>query len=220
MARDYYDVLGVGREADQGEIKKAFRRLARELHPDVNGHDPEAEKKFKEAAEAYEVLSDAERRSTYDAYGHDGLRSGGFDPRSASFGSIDDILREDEDKLAIKTGRGGLMDVEFVAQALCLENGWHEPNTLAAIKRAVEEKALSAASGKVLTENYRLLMQIERILRRWSFEPESVLPVDPAAYYRVAVRCGYKQPEAFEKAVQSCRDAIRKEYQKVFGTAR
>ena len=93
MARDYYDVLGVGREADQGEIKKAFRRLARELHPDVNGHDPEAEKKFKEAAEAYEVLSDAERRSTYDAYGHDGLRSGGFDPRSASFGSIDDILQ-------------------------------------------------------------------------------------------------------------------------------
>jgi molecular chaperone DnaJ len=93
MPRDYYDVLGVGREADQAEIKKAFRRLARELHPDVNGHDPEAEKKFKEAAEAYEVLSDAERRRTFDAYGHEGLRSGGFDPRSASFGSIDDILQ-------------------------------------------------------------------------------------------------------------------------------
>ena len=121
-----------------------------------------------------------------------------------------------QDMLAIKTGRGGLMDVEFVAQALCLEHGWHEPNTLAAIKRAEEEKALSEAAGKVLTDNYRLLMQIERILRRWSFEPESVLPVDPAAYYRVAVRCGYKQPETFEKAVQSCRDAIRKEYEKVF----
>jgi molecular chaperone DnaJ len=93
MPRDYYDVLGVGREADQAEIKKAFRGLARELHPDVNDHDPEAEEKFKEAAEAYEVLSDAERRSTYDAYGHEGLRSGGFDPRSASFGSIDDILQ-------------------------------------------------------------------------------------------------------------------------------
>lgn len=94
MPRDYYDVLGVSREATETEIKKAFRGLARELHPDVNDHDPEAEEKFKAAAEAYEVLSDAERRSTYDAYGHEGLRSGGFDPRSASsFGSIDDILQ-------------------------------------------------------------------------------------------------------------------------------
>jgi molecular chaperone DnaJ len=93
VPRDYYEVLGVGRDAGETEIKKAFRGLARELHPDVNDHDPEAEEKFKAAAEAYEVLSDAERRRTYDAYGHEGLRSGGFDPRSASFGSIDDILQ-------------------------------------------------------------------------------------------------------------------------------
>jgi molecular chaperone DnaJ len=92
MPRDYYDVLGVAREASETEIKKAFRGLARELHPDVNDHDPEAEAKFKEAAEAYEVLSDAERRRTYDAYGHEGLRSGGFDP-GAGFGSIDDIFQ-------------------------------------------------------------------------------------------------------------------------------
>jgi molecular chaperone DnaJ len=92
MPRDYYEVLGVSREADETEIKKAFRGLARELHPDVNDHDPEAEEKFKEAAAAYEVLSDAERRRTYDAYGHEGLRSGGFDP-GAGFGSIDDILQ-------------------------------------------------------------------------------------------------------------------------------
>jgi molecular chaperone DnaJ len=92
MPRDYYEVLGVPRDAGEAEIKKAFRRLARELHPDVNDHDPEAEEKFKEAAAAYEVLSDAERRRTYDAYGHEGLRSGGFDP-GAGFGSIDDIFQ-------------------------------------------------------------------------------------------------------------------------------
>ena len=90
MARDYYEVLGVSREASETEIKKAFRRLARELHPDVN-QAPDAEDRFKEAAEAYEVLSDAERRRTYDAYGHEGLRSGGFDP-GAGFASFDDIF--------------------------------------------------------------------------------------------------------------------------------
>ncbi|HEY2716063.1 MAG TPA: molecular chaperone DnaJ [Solirubrobacterales bacterium] len=92
MPRDYYEVLGVGRDANEAEVKKAFRKLARELHPDVNAHDPEAEEKFKEAAEAYEVLSDAERRGTYDAYGHEGLRSGGFDPRAQSFGSFEDLF--------------------------------------------------------------------------------------------------------------------------------
>jgi molecular chaperone DnaJ len=92
MPSDYYEVLGVSRDASETEIKKAFRGLARELHPDVTGHDPDAEARFKEAAEAYEVLSDAERRRTYDQYGAEGLRSGGFDP-GAGFGSIDDIFQ-------------------------------------------------------------------------------------------------------------------------------
>jgi molecular chaperone DnaJ len=100
MPRDYYEVLGVPRDAGETEIKKAFRGLARELHPDVNDHDPQAEEKFKEAAEAYEVLSDSERRATYDSHGHEGLRSGGFDPR-AGFGSIDDIFQ------AFFGGQGG-----------------------------------------------------------------------------------------------------------------
>jgi molecular chaperone DnaJ len=90
--RDYYEVLGVSRDASDADIKKAFRRLARELHPDVNSHDPEAETKFKEAAEAYEVLSDPERRATYDRYGHEGLRSGGYAPNFEAFGSVADIF--------------------------------------------------------------------------------------------------------------------------------
>jgi len=92
MPRDYYEVLGVPRDADEAQLKKAFRGLARELHPDVNKHDPEAEEKFKEAAEAYEVLSDADRRRTYDTYGHEGLSSRGFHARSADFGNFEDII--------------------------------------------------------------------------------------------------------------------------------
>lgn len=92
MPRDYYEVLGVERGASEGDVKKAFRRLARELHPDVNKHDPEAEEKFKEAAEAYEVLSDPERRRTYDTFGHEGLRSGGFSSRAAGAAGFEDIL--------------------------------------------------------------------------------------------------------------------------------
>jgi molecular chaperone DnaJ len=92
MRRDPYDVLGVAREADERQIKRAFRTLARELHPDVNSHDPEAEEKFKEAAEAYEILSDAERRATYDRYGFEGLDSRGFASTAHGFGSFADIF--------------------------------------------------------------------------------------------------------------------------------
>jgi molecular chaperone DnaJ len=92
VKRDAYEVLGVGRNADEAEVKKAFRKLARELHPDVNNHDPQAEEKFKEAAEAYEILSDAERRQVYDRYGHDGLRRGGQSPNFEGFGSISDLF--------------------------------------------------------------------------------------------------------------------------------
>jgi molecular chaperone DnaJ len=90
--RDPYEVLGVSRDAAEQDVKKAFRRLARELHPDVNAHDPDAEEKFKEAAEAYEILSDPERRATYDRYGHEGLRSGGYAPNFDGFGSIGDLF--------------------------------------------------------------------------------------------------------------------------------
>ena len=90
--RDYYDVLGVGRDAPEGEVKKAYRRLAMKFHPDRNPDDAKAEEKFKEANEAYEVLTDEDKRHAYDRFGHAGVDSNaggmgrGFE--STSFGDI------------------------------------------------------------------------------------------------------------------------------------
>jgi molecular chaperone DnaJ len=91
--RDYYDILGVGRDASTSDIKAAYRRLAVQYHPDRNPDDPDAEEKFKEASEAYAVLSDTEKRSRYDRFGHQGLGGEGFtgfDP--SAFGDFADIL--------------------------------------------------------------------------------------------------------------------------------
>ena len=87
--RDYYEVLGVSRTASDGEIKKAYRALAVKFHPDKNPDDPHAEEKFKECAEAYAVLSDAQKRASYDRFGHAGGGAGGFDP---GFTNIEDIF--------------------------------------------------------------------------------------------------------------------------------
>lgn len=93
--RDYYEVLGVEKNADESAIKKAYRVLAKKYHPDMNPGDAEAEKKFKEASEAYAVLSDPEKRRQYDQYGHAAFEGnggpggfGGFDFNSADFGDI------------------------------------------------------------------------------------------------------------------------------------
>jgi glutamate-ammonia-ligase adenylyltransferase len=123
-----------------------------------------------------------------------------------------------QDDLAIKTGRGGLMDAEFVAQALCLEHGWHEPNTLRGLERGRAVGVLPAADG--LIENYKQLRRLEGILRRWSYEGETVLPDDPAPFYRVAVRCGFRTSEQFCATLAIWRSAIRDSYEKVFCTHR
>src|SRR4051812_25959188 len=89
--RDYYEVLGVARDAPEQEIKKAFRGLARRLHPDVSD-EPEAGARFREGSEAYEVLSNAETRQLYDRFGHAGLRSGGFTPTHFDVGNLGDLF--------------------------------------------------------------------------------------------------------------------------------
>ncbi|MDB2544436.1 molecular chaperone DnaJ [Woeseiaceae bacterium] len=87
--RDYYDVLSVTRDASKDDIKKSYRRLAMKFHPDRNKNDAGAEKKFKEAKEAYEALSDSSKRETYDRFGHEGLnRNSGSSPGAEGFGDI------------------------------------------------------------------------------------------------------------------------------------
>src|SRR5262245_52187055 len=91
--RDYYEVLGVARDANADEIERAYRKLARQHHPDRNIGDPEAEAKFKEVTEAHEVLVDETRRDRYDRYGHAGLE-GMHDPGFGQAGSFADIVND------------------------------------------------------------------------------------------------------------------------------
>jgi molecular chaperone DnaJ len=91
--RDYYEILGVNKDADSAEIKKAFWKLAKKYHPDVNKDDPQASEKFQEANEAYEVLSDAEKRQRYDQFGHSGVDTNGFSGSGAGFGiDLEDLF--------------------------------------------------------------------------------------------------------------------------------
>ncbi len=90
--RDYYEVLGIDRDAGTEQIKKAYRKMAMKYHPDRNPDDPEAEKKFKEAAEAFDVLKDPNKKARYDRYGHAGMRSGGFNEPDFQNVDFEDIF--------------------------------------------------------------------------------------------------------------------------------
>lgn len=106
--RDYYEVLGLSKDASEAEIKKAYRKLAIKYHPDKNPGDTEAEAKFKEAAEAYEVLSDSQKRQRYDRFGHAGM--GGAAGGGGGFGggmSMDDIFEQFGDIFGGAFGGGG-----------------------------------------------------------------------------------------------------------------
>ena len=107
--RDYYEVLGVSRQSSEEEIKKAYRKMALQFHPDRNPGDKDAEERFKEAAEAYEVLHDSQKRELYDRFGHEGLRSSGFSGFSGFediFSSFSDIF-EDFFGFGRRSSRGG-----------------------------------------------------------------------------------------------------------------
>jgi molecular chaperone DnaJ len=109
--RDYYEVLGVARGSSEQDLKKAYRRLAHQYHPDKNQSDPEAEEKFKEAAEAYAILSNAEQRQRYDRFGHAGVSSSAANASwgAPGFGGIEDILGDlfGFGDVFGATGRGG-----------------------------------------------------------------------------------------------------------------
>ncbi|HWC26312.1 MAG TPA: molecular chaperone DnaJ [Solirubrobacteraceae bacterium] len=152
--RDCYEVLGVGRDADEAEVKKAFRKLARELHPDVNNHDPHAEEKFKEAAEAYEILSDPERRQVYDRYGHDGLRRGGQSPNFEGFGSISDLFDAFFGGGGFGGGRGGGFGGGF--------GGGMGARTGGDVQVAVEIELEQAFAGTSVDVRYEVVARCER----------------------------------------------------------
>jgi len=106
--RDYYEVLGVGKSATDKELKKAYRKLAIKYHPDKNPDDKGAESKFKQAAEAYEVLNNPDKRARYDQYGHAGLEGGGFGGGFGGGGmNMDDIFSQFGDIFGSAFGGGG-----------------------------------------------------------------------------------------------------------------
>jgi molecular chaperone DnaJ len=135
--KDYYEILGVPRNASQEEIKRAFRHLARKYHPDVNPGNKEVEEKFKEINEAFEVLSDPEKRSAYDQFGEAGLEGVGFKPGGFGFPSFDELFKD--------FGFGDIFDVfsEFRER----ERARHGPEPGADLKYEMEITLEDAFKG-------------------------------------------------------------------------
>ncbi len=117
--RDYYEILDVGRTSTEAEIKTSYRKMAMKYHPDRNPDDKEAEEKFKEAAEAYEVLSDPNKKARYDQFGHAGMRGGGFDQ---GFGNVNDIFTHFSDIF----GGGSIFDEIFGSGGSKRHSGRHK----------------------------------------------------------------------------------------------
>ena len=123
--RDFYEILGVPKTASEDEIKKSYRKLAMKFHPDRNQGDASAEVKFKEAKEAYEMLSDAEKRAAYDQFGHAGVDPNMRGPgggAGAGFGGFPlsvTLVKEDFEKWEIWLARGALGSLFILVSLLC-----------------------------------------------------------------------------------------------------
>ncbi|NCG22224.1 MAG: molecular chaperone DnaJ [Rhodobacterales bacterium] len=139
MPRDYYEVLGVQKDADAPTIKKAFKKAARKFHPDLNPDNPEAEVSFKEASEAYDVLSKPEKRKVYDQYGHEGLHGRGFDP---NFTDINDIFSAFGDMFG-----GGFSDFFGGGGGRSRSRGRRSPKRGADLEMVVPLSFMEAALG-------------------------------------------------------------------------
>lgn len=135
--RDYYKILGVDRNANEQEIKRAYRRLARQYHPDVNPNNKGAEEKFKEISEAYAVLSDSQKRSQYDQFGHAGMKDIGFD--------FDSIWRSADFGLG---GFGDIFDMFFGDREAGRRTGRRRAQRGADLRYDLEISLKDAASGK------------------------------------------------------------------------
>ncbi len=127
-------------------------------------------------------------------------------------------VKRGKEDLAIKTGAGGLIDGEFIAQVVCLERGWLEPNTQRALERASKEGVLTQPQADALIASYHKLRRIESVLRRWSYLGETQLPAEEAPFERVAVRCGFATAADFRSALKRYREAIRGVYAEFFAT--
>jgi molecular chaperone DnaJ len=148
--RDYYEILGVSRDAGEGEIKKAYRKLAMKYHPDRNPGDKEAETKFKEAAEAYEVLRDPDKRARYDRFGHEGL-AGGAGPE---FRDFEDIFSHFSDIFG--GGGGGIFDGIFGGMGGRRASAMRAGASLKVrVKVSFEEAAFGCAKSIDLRRNER-----------------------------------------------------------------
>lgn len=134
--RDYYDILGVDKSANADEIKKAYRKVAIKFHPDKNPDDPTAEDKFKEAAEAYEVLKDPEKRQRYDRFGHDGVK-GGFGGGAGGGMSMDDIFSQFGDIFG--NGGGSPFDSFFGGSSGRSQRGRRGSNLRIKLKLTLDE---------------------------------------------------------------------------------
>lgn len=155
--RDYYEILGVSRDASQREIKQTYRRLAMELHPDRNPNNPEAEEKFKEAAEAFDVLNNPEKREIYDRFGHEGLQGqtgfAGVEDIFSSFGDIfseffgGDIFSGRRRSRPPRPARGSDLRYNLTLEFVEAMRGAKKKIELTQLRRCQECDGLGAAAG-------------------------------------------------------------------------